>query len=83
VADRVVEQVRHQALDKVCLANRLDVIEHPVDLHAAALCLLLAAMDYVLRELSEVERLPRLDATLAAGERQQSVDQPLLMARQL
>jgi len=79
VADRVVEQVRYQALNKVCVADRDSALESRADLDAVALCVMPATVDDVLRELSEVEWLPGLDAAFAGGERQQRVDQSLLL----
>ena len=81
VADRVVEQVCDHALDKARVADGLSLIEARIDLDAAALCVRPAAVDDVLGELSEVEWRPGLDAAFAGGERQQRVDQPLLLAR--
>ena len=80
VAHRVVEQVRDQARNKGWVADRVSLVEGRIDLDAAALCVILPAVDDLLREPSEVEWLPGLDAAFAGGERQQRVDQPLLLA---
>ena len=83
VADRVVEQVRHEALHEAGVAGRVSLIEGGVNLDAAAVSVKLPAVDNLLAEFSEVERLPALDAAFADRERQQGIDQPLLLARQL
>jgi hypothetical protein len=80
VADRVVEQVRDQARNEAWVADRDSLVEGCVDLNAVALCIRAATVDDVLRQLSEVELLPGLDAAFAGGERQQRVDQPRLLA---
>jgi hypothetical protein len=80
VADRVVEQVRDEACNKTRVADRDSALESRADRDAVALRVRPATVDDVLGELSEVEWLPGLDAAFAGGERQQRVDQPLLLA---
>ncbi len=83
VADRVVEQVRDQARNEVWVAGRDRALQGRADLDAVTLCVMLAAVDDVSRDLSEVEWIPGLDAAFAGGERQQRIDQPLLLAGEL
>lgn len=82
VPDGVVYQVRDQVGCQLRVAGSRGCVQLGVDADAAALGFLVAVHDRVPGDLGEVKRLPLLDPALAAGQREQSVDQAFLLIAQ-
>ena len=76
VAERVLEQVGDEPLDHRLVARRARVAELRVDPEPVRLG---AALDDLGGDRAQIDRRARLEPALAAGERQQRLDQPLLL----
>ncbi len=80
VADRVVKQVHDQALEQRGIAGGRGRLEHGLNLDLVTQSLARDRIRDPACELGEIDRLAVLEPALAAGEHQQRLEQPLLVA---
>jgi hypothetical protein len=79
VVQGVVEQVRHEAFDKVGLARNDGGMDRHVEAHVPGGGGWLAGVSYFLGNDRQVEGLAPVEASLAAGKSQQRLDQLFLL----
>src|ERR1700722_3863804 len=81
--DGVVDQVGDQARDQARITGSRGRGQDGVDGDTPAVGFRLAVEQYLAGELSEVEGLPALYPALAAGQRQQRVDETFLLIAEI
>jgi len=79
VVQCVVEQVRHEAFDKVGLARNHGGMDRHVEAHVPGGGRRLAGVSYFRGDDGQVEGLASVEASLASGQSQQRLDELFLL----
>jgi hypothetical protein len=81
VSQRVVDEVDHEALDQARIAERVGLVELGREAQPASTGLGFPSEENLGGDVGQIDRLPAVEPALPAGQRQQRVDQPILLVR--
>jgi hypothetical protein len=83
MAQRVINEVRHQALDQSRVTDDLCPGELGLNVKISTPCLLGSRDEYMLGEIRQIGLLPHFETAFARREGEEGVDEPLLLTTEL